>query len=115
MNLQELTAALELTALTPGTSPAGELRGGYVSDLLSDVLANAPADGVLVTVQVHLNVVAVAGHADIAAVVFSGGRRPDEDVVAKATEEGLALYGADDDTFEVVGRLYTRGVRGCGA
>ncbi len=116
MKLQEIVAELGLTELNAGAGDAtAEVTRGYASDLLSDVLAHAPAGGLLVTLQVHLNVVAVAGHADIAAVVFSGGRRPDEDVVAKATEEGLALYGADDDTFEVVGRLYTRGVRGCGA
>ncbi len=112
MNLQELTAALELTALTPGTSPAGELRGGYVSDLLSDVLANAPADGVLVTVQVHLNVVAVAVHAGLKAVIFALDRRPEEAVVQRAVQEGIALFCSALPAFEIVGRLYQHGLRG---
>jgi predicted transcriptional regulator len=57
-------------------------------------------------------VIAVAGHADLAAVVFAGGRRPDDEVVAKAAEEGLALFTTGADTFEVVGRLYALGVKG---
>ncbi len=114
MKLEEIARELGLTELT--TEPAGdrdaEITRGYASDLLSDVLAHAPEGGVLVTLQVHLNVIAVASHAELAAVVFAGGRRPEDDVLAKAVAEGIALYGSRDDTFDVVGRLYALGVKG---
>ena len=114
MKLEQIVDELGLTELSP---PAADTAGiditrGYASDLLSDVLANAPSDGILVTLQVHLNVIAVAGHADLAAVVFAGGRRPDQDVITKAAEEGIALYTAKADTFEIVGRLYGIGIKG---
>jgi len=117
MKLEQIVRELGLAELNTGVADAGdrEITRGYASDLLSDVLANAPAGGVLVTLQVHLNVVAVAGHADLAAVIFAGGRRPEDEVVAKAIEESLALYVAADDAFEVVGRLHALGVRGRGA
>jgi hypothetical protein len=117
VKLEQIVAELGLTELTPaaGDSVDGEITRGYASDLLSDVLANAPSGGLLVTLQVHLNVIAVAAHADLSAVVFAGGRRPDDEIVAKAVEEGLALYASGDDTFEVVGRLYALGLRGRGA
>lgn len=117
MKLEQIVTELGLTELTAGClDPVdGDITRGYASDLLSDVLANAPAGGLLVTLQVHLNVIAVAGHADLAAVVFAGGRHPEDDVIAKACEEGLALYVAAEDTFEVVGRLYALGVKGRGA
>ena len=117
MKLEQIVAELGLTGLTPSLDQAGEaeIERGYASDLLSDVLAHAPAGGLLVTLQVHLNVVAVASHAELAAVVFAGGRRPEEDVVRKAVEEGVALYAAQADTFDVVGRLHALGVRGSGA
>jgi hypothetical protein len=114
MNLEAIATELGLECLTPQLTDAAatEIAGGYASDLLSDVLANAPADGVLVTLQVHLNVVAVASHADLAAVIFTSGRTPDDDVVAKAVEEGVALYCASADTFETVGRLFALGIKG---
>ncbi len=117
MRLQELATALKLTELTPGGAGGGDpdVTKGYASDLLSDVLANAPAGGVLVTLQVHLNVIAVAGHAGLAAVIFSSGRKPDDEVISKAAEEGLALFVSPDDTFALVGRLYGLGVKGSGA
>jgi hypothetical protein len=117
MKLDQIVSELGLAELSPagGDAADAEVTRGYASDLLSDVLANAPAGGLLVTLQVHLNVIAVAGHADLAAVVFAGGRRPDDEVIAKAADEGLALYSAADDTFDLVGRLYALGVRGRGA
>jgi len=114
MKLDEIARKLDMTLLTPGAPGAGEadITRGYASDLLSDVLAHAPEGGLLVTLQVHLNVIAVASHAELAAVVFAGGRKPEPDVVEKAVGEGIALYVSPDETFDVVGRLYGLGVKG---
>ena len=114
MRLDRIAQELRLEKLTPELT-GHESRGvdsGYASDLLSDVLANAPHGGILVTVQVHLNVIAVAVHADLAAVFFALGREPEPAVKAKAIEEGIALYGSQEPAFELVGHLYTLGVRG---
>lgn len=115
MRLDEMAKLLELEALTPTCAErlaSEEITRGYASDLLSDVLAHAPVGGVLVTLQVHLNVVAVASHAGLRAVIFSSGRTPEPDVVERAAEEGLALFRGRADTFEIVGHLYQLGLRG---
>ncbi len=113
MKLETIVDELRLrTIAAPGEIAALDVTRGYASDLLSDVLAHAPEGGLLVTLQVHLNVVAVASHAGLPAVVFTSGRAPDDEVVARASDEGLALYATDDDTFEVVGRLYALGLTG---
>jgi hypothetical protein len=113
MKLSDLAAKLGFERLTPATTgDSPEIAAGYVSDLLSDVLAHAPQGGVLVTVQVHLNVIAVAVHAELAAVIFALDRRPDDTVLVRAAEEGIALYVSKLPAFEIVGRLYAAGVRG---
>ena len=114
MKLEEVAMKLDLALLTPATPAIAEadITRGYASDLLSDVLAHAPEGGLLVTLQVHLNVIAVASHAELAAVVFAGGRRPEADVIAKAAAEEIVLYMSADETFDVVGRLYELGVKG---
>lgn len=114
MNLNQLAGELGLENLTPGVAADAtrDIVAGYASDLLSDVLAHGPEGGVLVTVQVHLNVVAVAVHAGIAAVIFALDRRPDEDTRRRAEEEGVVLYASPLDAFEIVGRLYALGLRG---
>jgi hypothetical protein len=114
MKLNEIAAKLSLEALTPEleTVDEKELREGYASDLLSDVLANAPQGGVLVTVQVHLNVIAVAMHAELAAIIFASGRIPEPVVREKAVEENIALYMSNEPAFDIVGKLYNLGIRG---
>ena len=110
MKLQSVLPMIQAQVLSAAAE--AELTGCYISDLLSDVLAHAPEGGVLVTLQVHLNVIAVASHAEMAAVIFAGGRRPEDDVCAKAVAEGVSLFVSPADTFDVVGRLYALGVKG---
>jgi hypothetical protein len=112
MKLSSLVQELHLENLTPTLPLDADIVAGYASDLLSDVLAGAPAGGVLITVQVHLNVVAVAVHAELAAVFFAAGRRPETAVIERATQEGVALLASDATAFDLVGRLYALGLRG---
>jgi hypothetical protein len=112
MRLEELAQTLGFRQLTPGVLRGDDVTGGYASDLLSDVLAHAPEGGVLITLQVHLNVIAVASHAGLQAVIFSSDRIPEQDVIDRATGENLCLYASSSDTFEIAGRLYEMGLRG---
>ncbi len=118
MTLNEIARALELESLTPAIADGPAARAGaqvgkaHASDLLSDVLANAPAGGILLTIQVHMNVIAVALHAGLSAVVFTSGMAPDEAVRARAVEESLPLFATAESTFDAAGRLYAMGLRG---
>lgn len=113
MNLGDICKQMQLTDLTPELSTDSvDVQSGFVSDLLSDVLANAPRGAALVTVQLHLNVIAVAVHAELACVIFAAGRKPEESVRLKAVQEGVRLLGSDTAAFEVVGQLYQLGIRG---
>ncbi len=104
LSLQDVTPAL--------AGGARDVTRAYVADLLSDALARAPEGGVLVTVQTHLNVVAVAAHAGLAAVIFANGRVPEPGVRARAEAERIRLFVARETAFDVVGRLYAEGLRG---
>jgi hypothetical protein len=114
MTLETIARELGWENLTPDVAGLGtrEITRAYVSDMLSDVLANAPRGGVLITIQTHMNTLAVAVHAEQAAVIFAMNRRPDESVARKAAEEGLGLYVSSARAFDVAGRLFMAGVRG---
>lgn len=114
MKLNDIAEELGLRNLTPeiAADRLPDVSGGHAADLLSDVLVNAPKGGVLVTIQVHLNVIAVASHAGLAGVIFASGRTPEENLRQKAIEEGIALYCSEEPTFDIVGKLYGLGLRG---
>ncbi|HLA82400.1 MAG TPA: serine kinase [Thermoleophilia bacterium] len=112
MRLEKLVRALSLRELTPGIVRSDEVTGGYVSDMVSDVLAYSPAGGVLVTAQPHLSMVSVAGLAGLQGVIFAYGRMPEQAVIDRAMDGELCLYSSSADTFEIAGRLYEMGLRG---
>jgi len=114
MKLSRIVEGMNLRALTPEieTEPSPDVASGHASDLLSDVLANAPSGGVLVTIQVHMNVIAVAVHAGLVAVIFAAGRQPEEQIRQRAIAEKVRLYSCDEPAFDIVGKLYGLGIRG---
>ncbi len=83
-----------------------EISGGYVSDLLSDVMGFASENQVWITLQTHQNVLAIASLKDLAAVVLVKGLQPDEETLKHSEEEGIPLLGTDMETFEMAGKLY---------
>jgi hypothetical protein len=112
--MDEIAEHLRLADVTPEIRPPEplEVTEGYVSDLLSDVLANAPNGGLLVTAQVHMNVIAVCVHTGVVGVIFALGRRPEESVRKKAMKENVHLYVSEESAFAIVGQLYALGIRG---
>ena len=89
-----------------------EVRGGYASDLLSDVMAGAREGDLWVTLQGHQNVVAVAAMAQLAGIVLIGGREPAENAIEKAENEGIPILTTPRTTFETVAGLHDLGIRG---
>ena len=59
MNLKAIVDALDLRVTAGGERLEMEVTGGYTSDLLSCAMAGAGKGNVWVTLQGHLNIVAV--------------------------------------------------------
>lgn len=83
-----------------------EVTGGYVSDLLSDVIANAKAGNLWVTLQVHPNIVAVASLKELSGIVLVNSRQPEVETLDRANEEGIPILTTERRTFDLVGELY---------
>ena len=110
VKFQPLIAALRAEPLTDRVPDA--LACCYISDLLSDVLAHAEPGVIWVTIQTHRNVVSVAATKDIAAILFTCGRKPYPEVIAEAEAEGIALLATPMTTYEAAGKLWVAGLRG---
>jgi len=83
-----------------------EVAGVYTSDLLSDAMANAIDDGILVTIQAHKNTVAVGTLKDLAAIIICNNRSIPDDMLAAARTEGIALFLTSDNQYTVSGKIY---------
>jgi predicted transcriptional regulator len=87
-----------------------EIQGVYISDMVSDIIGIGPGN-LLITLQTHKNLIAAANLVDVAAVVFSRGKTPTDDVIALASKAGIGLLGFDGDTWTLAKKLYELGVR----
>jgi len=112
MRLSDIVKACDLQVICGDMLLDREVSGGYVSDLLSDVMANSKKGDIWITLQAHPNIVAVALLKEITGIIMVNGRKPEEETVRKANEEKLPVMITDMPTFEVVGKLYNLGIRG---
>jgi hypothetical protein len=110
VTLEHVCDKIDLKVHTAPEKLSAEITGGYVSDLLSDVLANAQPGNLWVTIQVHQNVVAVALVKELSGVILANGREPDEETLSRAKEEGISIMTTQLTAFELVGRLYQLGI-----
>lgn len=104
MTVTDVIASLELECLAAGSSQ--EVTSGYTADLLSDVIANAEEGALWITVQRHLNIVAVAQLKKVAGIILTRGAEVAPEVVAKAGQEGIYLLRTKENAFTISGRLY---------
>lgn len=111
LTLADLVQNLDLTVSAGSQDLAREVTGGYVSDLLSDVIANARDGDVWITLQLHQNIIAVAFLNNLAGIIIVNGRQPEEATIKKAEEQGVIVMCSSLPTYEVAGRLYQLGVR----
>jgi predicted transcriptional regulator len=106
MKVAELVEDLKLRIIVPGVGMDRTISGGYASDLLSDVMGHSKPDQVWITLQNHLNVIAVASLKELAAIILVHGQNPQEEVVSRAIEEGVTILGTDSDTFQIAALVY---------
>ena len=106
MTVKELIEKMNLTVFCGEQNLDREIKGGYVSDLLSDVMGFAQEGHVWVTLQTHKNVIAIASLKELACVVLVKGNQPDEDMLEQAKEEEIPVLGTTEQTFEVAGQIY---------
>ncbi|OGC40671.1 serine kinase [candidate division WOR-3 bacterium RBG_13_43_14] len=88
------------------------IKGGYASDLLSDVIGNSKADDIWVTLQGHPNIIAVAKLKELAGIIIVNGRRPEADTLNKAKAEDIIILSSNLPAFEIIGKLYAFGISG---
>jgi predicted transcriptional regulator len=109
MKLAELAEKLELKAVTKPFDK--DITGVYSSDMVSDVIANAKAGNLLVTLQIHSNVIAAANLVDIAGIIVTQGKLPADDVVKMAEKAEIPIFSTDMNRWQIFTKLYEAGVR----
>ncbi len=113
MTLQEIKEILNAQVIVAPQDPRMEVKMACGCDLMSDVLAFAKEDALLLTGLTNLQVVRTAEMANIKALVFVRGKEPSRETIALAMEKKIPIMLTDLPLYEACGQLYRYGLPGC--
>ena len=112
MVLREIVETLRLEILNEGEHMDGAVDGGYVGDLLSDVIASGKQFDLWITVQAHENIIAVAALKDLAGIILAKNTKPLEETLRSAVDEHVTLLRSSLTSYQIVERLAALGISG---
>lgn len=98
MTLQELTE--KVNGKIAVDKPGAVINAAYASDLLSDVMGHCGDESALITIQNHLNTIAVCTLVGIEAIVICHDRPIPDDMAEAAKREEVAIITTSMSQFE---------------
>jgi hypothetical protein len=105
ITLKDIMTWVDGELLTPDNPPEIECPKVFASDLMSDVLSSAEPGSFLLTGLANVHVISTCRVADLVAVVFIQGKRPDANVIEQARAKGLPLVATKMPMFEACSRI----------
>ena len=112
MKVRELAEKLGAKVLSGEENLETEISCGYSCDLLSWVMAHGKKGMAWITVQTHMNVIAVASLMEMSAVILPEGIAMEEASLQKAREEGVTVLQSEWTAYELCARMASHGLPG---
>ena len=112
MTVNDILGILDATCIAGKDGLDNEVLTACGSDMMSDVLAFAKTQCVLLTGLCNPQVIRTAEMMDIVAIIFVRGKTPDETMIQMADEMGLPIIVTSHRMFSSCGLLYEHGLRG---
>jgi predicted transcriptional regulator len=114
MDFRTVVSLLDAEVLSRQVTHNHTFVRGAAADLMSDVLAYAPASSVLLTGLINPQVVRTAEMAGILTIVFVRGKHPPAETLRLAEEVGIPLLSTRYTMYEACGLLFHAGLEGPG-
>lgn len=89
-----------------------EVGSAFGCDLMSDVLAYVTDQAVLLTGLVNPQVIRTALMMDMVCIIFVRSKKPNEEMIALAKENGIVMMSTDKTLYNTCGILYSNGLVG---
>lgn len=110
MVVKEMCSKLGLRPLTGECGMDREVKGAYICDLLSWVMAHAEKGDAWITIQTHTNIIAVATLLELSSIIISENAEIEEDTIKKAIEEDIPVLVSDHSSFMIAKGLIDAGL-----
>lgn len=113
MTLEDVKKILDAEVIVGGELLHKEVKMVCGSDLMSDVLSFVKSGSLLLTGLTNPQVVRTAEMADLQAICFVRGKKPEKETIEMAESKDIPLLVTPLPMFESCGRLYQAGFPGC--
>jgi predicted transcriptional regulator len=112
MKLAEVKEALQCTVLAGEDGLAAEVELVVASDGMSEILAFARPGALMLTGLTNVQSVRTADIANVRAIVYVRGKRPDGQALNLARKQGIPVLATRSGMFDACGILRERGLKG---
>jgi predicted transcriptional regulator len=113
MKLEDVKRILEAEVIVGDDLLSKDVVMACGSDLMSDVLSFVKSEAILLTGLTNPQVVRTAEIADLVAICFVRGKKPNQETIEMAESKNIPLLTTPLPMFESCGRLYQEGLSGC--
>lgn len=110
MTLQEFAEKLNLIELT-GMKKDIIIEGVYIGDLLSIVMAKAKENFAWITIQTHINIVAVAELLELSCIIVVENMDIEQDTLEKAKELDIPIFKSKESAYKLACKLNELGIK----
>ncbi|MEF9945373.1 MAG: DRTGG domain-containing protein [Lachnospiraceae bacterium] len=112
MTINEIKTLLDADILFGDELLSVDTEFVFSSDMMSDVLAYAEEQSVLITGLCNPQVVRTAEMLDIVCIIFVRDKSPDENMLRLAKEKNIVILSTTHHMFTTCGILYSNGLLG---
>jgi serine kinase of HPr protein (carbohydrate metabolism regulator) len=110
--VEKLVEELSLKVLAGRDHLQRDVTAAYCGDVLSRVIAKGMRGSLWITVQTHLNTVAIASLHELSCIIIPEEAAVDERSLSKAEEEQVIILTSPMSAYTIAGKLYALGVPG---
>ena len=112
MKIKEIRELLGAELLSGEEYLENDVCSACCSDMMSDVLAYVKDQGVLITGLVNPQVIRTANMMDMVCIVFVRDKKPSEEILSLAEENGIVVMTTSFRMYDACGILYQNGLQG---
>ena len=110
MKLGQIAELLQAQVLSSECMLQTEVQNAFCCDMMSDVLAFATNQSVLITGLLNPQVVRTAMMLDMHCIVFINGKEPTPEIVSLADANDIVIMVTQESMFRAAGTLFDTGL-----
>jgi len=111
MKVRDLIEKLNFRLITEETTLDKEITGLYCGDLLSWVMSRAKQGNAWITVQTHVNIIAVATLVEMSCIIIPESIEIDPETISRANQENITIISTNLNAYEIFCKIYELGLR----